>query len=109
LFAGIRSACLEQLPVSDPVLISIDDSLLPKTGPKIVGVAWRRDHPCQSRDSSRASLESLPWLLPFRCGKLPGFADVYLERFITDLTQLDTNPPASAMNAAQKGWLTVCR
>lgn len=43
LFAGIRSACLEQLPVSDPVLISIDDSLLPKTGPKMPGVAWRRD------------------------------------------------------------------
>jgi DDE superfamily endonuclease len=43
LFAGIRSACLEQLPVSDPVMISIDDSLLPKTGPKIAGVAWRRE------------------------------------------------------------------
>jgi hypothetical protein len=43
LFAGIRTACVEQLPVSDPLLISIDDSLLPKTGPKIPGVAWRRD------------------------------------------------------------------
>ena len=43
LFAGIRSASVEQLPSSDPVLISVDDSLLPKTGPKIPGVAWRRD------------------------------------------------------------------
>ena len=43
LFSGIRSACLEQVPASDPVLISIDDSVLPKTGPKIPGVGWRRD------------------------------------------------------------------
>lgn len=43
LFAGVRSACLEQLPTSDPVLISVDDSLLPKTGPKIAGAGWRRD------------------------------------------------------------------
>lgn len=43
LFAGIRCACLDQLPQSAPVCISIDDSLLTKTGTKIPGVAWRRD------------------------------------------------------------------
>jgi hypothetical protein len=43
LFAGIRSASLEQLPASAPVCISVDDSLLPKTGPRIPGVGWRRD------------------------------------------------------------------
>lgn len=43
LFAGIRSACLEQIPASAPVCISVDDSLLPKTGAKIPGVGWRRD------------------------------------------------------------------
>jgi DDE superfamily endonuclease len=43
LFAGIRSACLEQVPDSSPLCISVDDSLLPKTGPKTPGVAWRRD------------------------------------------------------------------
>ena len=43
LFAGIRSACLDQFPASAPVLISVDDSLLPKTGPHIPGAGWRRD------------------------------------------------------------------
>jgi hypothetical protein len=43
LFAGIRSAYLESLPATAPLCISIDDSLLPKTGPKIPGVGWRRD------------------------------------------------------------------
>jgi hypothetical protein len=43
LFAGIRSAVGEQLPAAAPLCISVDDSLLPKTGPKIPGVAWRRD------------------------------------------------------------------
>jgi hypothetical protein len=43
LFSGIRSAYLQQLPATAPLCISIDDSLLPKTGTKIPGVAWRRD------------------------------------------------------------------
>jgi hypothetical protein len=43
LFAGIRSACREQVPEASPLCISVDDSLLPKAGPKTPGVAWRRD------------------------------------------------------------------
>jgi hypothetical protein len=43
LFAGIRTVCLEQLPQQAPLCISVDDSLLPKTGTKTPGVAWRRD------------------------------------------------------------------
>jgi hypothetical protein len=43
LFAGIRALCLEQLPADAPVCVSVDDSLLPKCGPKIPGVAWHRD------------------------------------------------------------------
>jgi len=43
LFAGIRSAYLQALPPTAPLCISIDDSLLPKTGPKIPGVGWQRD------------------------------------------------------------------
>jgi len=43
LFSGIRSACVEQLPNSAPVCLSVDDSLLPKRGAKTPGVAWRRD------------------------------------------------------------------
>jgi hypothetical protein len=43
LFAGIRSAFLEQLPATAPLCISVDDSLLPKTGRHIAGVAWQRD------------------------------------------------------------------
>jgi hypothetical protein len=43
LFSGIRAACVEQLPDSAPVCLSVDDSLLPKKGAKTPGVAWRRD------------------------------------------------------------------
>ena len=43
LFSGIRARCLEQLPDGSPVCLSVDDSLLPKRGPKTPGVAWRRD------------------------------------------------------------------
>jgi hypothetical protein len=43
LFAGIRSACLEQLDAAAPICLSVDDSLLPKSGPKIPGAAWHRD------------------------------------------------------------------
>lgn len=43
MFSGLRSACLRLLPETSPLCISVDDSLLPKTGIKIPGVAWRRD------------------------------------------------------------------
>jgi hypothetical protein len=43
LFAGVRAACVERLDPSAPVCVSVDDSLLPKRGPKIPGVAWQRD------------------------------------------------------------------
>jgi len=43
LFAGIRSACREQIPETAPLCLSVDDSLLPKSGTKIPGVGWRRD------------------------------------------------------------------
>ncbi len=43
LFAGLRSACLAQLPDSSMVCLSVDDSLLPKRGSKTPGAAWRRD------------------------------------------------------------------
>src|SRR5882724_1998918 len=35
LFAGIRSACLQQLDAAAPICVSVDDSLLPKSGPHI--------------------------------------------------------------------------
>ena len=43
LFSGIRSACLEQLDPAAPICLSVDDSLLPKSGSKIPGAAWHRD------------------------------------------------------------------
>jgi hypothetical protein len=43
MFSGLRAACLRLLPETSPLCISVDDSLLPKTGTKIPGVAWRRD------------------------------------------------------------------
>lgn len=43
IFSRLRSACLRLLPETSPLCISVDDSLLPKTGAKIPGTAWRRD------------------------------------------------------------------
>jgi hypothetical protein len=43
IFAVIRRAVLDELPVSAPFCVAIDDSLLHKTGIRIPGVAWRRD------------------------------------------------------------------
>ena len=43
MFSGLRSAYLRLLPPTAPLCIAVDDSLLPKTGSKIPGVAWRRD------------------------------------------------------------------
>ena len=39
-------------------------------------------------------LGPLPGLFLFACSKFPGFAHVYLESFIADLIEFDTNPPA---------------
>jgi len=43
LFHGIRRAAIDSLPAAAPLCISMDDSVLRKTGSKIHGVAWRRD------------------------------------------------------------------
>ena len=43
LFSGLRSAYVNLLPETSPLCISVDDSLLPKTGTQIPGVGWRRD------------------------------------------------------------------
>ena len=42
-FTVIRRDLLAQLPSDMPLCVAMDDSLLPKTGTKIPGVAWRRD------------------------------------------------------------------
>jgi len=43
LFAGVRQALLADSPASQPLCVALDDSLLPKSGTHIPGVAWRRD------------------------------------------------------------------
>jgi hypothetical protein len=43
LFAVVRRNVLTELPPLAPLCVSIDDSLLHKTGIRIPGVAWRRD------------------------------------------------------------------
>jgi hypothetical protein len=43
MFSGLRSAYLRLLPDTAPLCLAVDDSLLPKTGIKIPGTAWRRD------------------------------------------------------------------
>lgn len=43
LFALLRCQLLSDLPPAAPLWVAMDDSLLPKSGPHIPGVAWRRD------------------------------------------------------------------
>jgi hypothetical protein len=43
IFSVIRRAVLAELPPTAPLCVAVDDSLLPKTGMRIPGVAWRRD------------------------------------------------------------------
>jgi hypothetical protein len=43
LFENARLAVLEQIPPGQPLRVALDDTLLPKCGAKIPGVAWRRD------------------------------------------------------------------
>lgn len=43
VFAVVRRAVLSQLPAHDPLCVAVDDSLLPKSGIRIPGAAWRRD------------------------------------------------------------------
>ena len=43
LFAVTRRGLVAQLDPAQPLVVALDDSLLPKQGPRIPGVAWRRD------------------------------------------------------------------
>jgi len=43
LFGGVRQALLAELEPNAPLCVALDDSLLPKRGPHIHGVSWRRD------------------------------------------------------------------
>ena len=43
VFDVVRNEAVAQLPAEVPLSIAMDDSLLPKTGTHIHGVAWRRD------------------------------------------------------------------
>ncbi|HSH12648.1 MAG TPA: transposase, partial [Desulfurivibrionaceae bacterium] len=43
VFAVARNEVLQHLPEDQPLVVAMDDSLLPKTGTRIPGVGWRRD------------------------------------------------------------------
>ncbi|MHC4818917.1 MAG: transposase, partial [Planctomycetota bacterium] len=43
VFAVARNEVLRLLSSSQPLVVAMDDSLLPKTGTRIPGVGWRRD------------------------------------------------------------------
>lgn len=43
LFVGVRRRVTALVPDSQPICLAVDDSLFPRTGTKIPGVAWRRD------------------------------------------------------------------
>ncbi len=43
IFAVLRRAVLRELPPPEPLLAVVDDTLLPRSGTHMPGVAWRRD------------------------------------------------------------------
>lgn len=43
LFAGVRQSAAALVPESQPLCVALDDSLFPRSGTHIHGVAWRRD------------------------------------------------------------------
>jgi len=43
LFSTVRDAVLEKIPETAPMVVALDDTLLPKSGKKTDGVAYRRD------------------------------------------------------------------
>lgn len=43
IFSVIRRHTLQRLPPQAPLCVAMDDTLLRKSGPRIPGVAWRRD------------------------------------------------------------------
>lgn len=43
LFGVVRRGVLAELPESDPLVVGLDDTLLPKRGARTPGVRWRRD------------------------------------------------------------------
>jgi hypothetical protein len=43
VFAVVRQQLEQELAPEDPLVVAMDDSLLPKTGTHIPGVSWRRD------------------------------------------------------------------
>lgn len=45
LFDPVRASLHARLPAESPLVISVDDTLVRKTGTKIAGVGWRRDPP----------------------------------------------------------------
>lgn len=43
LFSAVRQALLETIPETAPIVVALDDTLLPKSGKKTHGAAYRRD------------------------------------------------------------------
>lgn len=100
LFAGVRQALLAELPPSAPLCVALDDSLLPKRGPHIHGVAWRRD---PLGPPFQVNLIRAQRVLQFSAALTRSQDPATLRLVPIDFTHAPT-PPKPRKNAAESVW-----
>ena len=98
LFAAVRRGVVAQLRPGEPLVVALDDSLLPKRGTKTPGVAWRRDPlgpPFQTNLIRAQRVVEIAAALP--AGERPGPA-----RLIPIDFQHAPTPPKPRQNASSE-------
>ena len=98
LFAAVRRGVVAQLRPGEPLVVALDDSLLPKRGTKTPGVAWRRDPlgpPFQTNLIRAQRVVEIAAALP--AGERPGPA-----RLIPIDFQHAPTPPKPRQNASEE-------
>jgi len=100
LFAGVRQALLAELPATAPLCVALDDSLLPKRGPHIHGVAWRRD---PLGPPFQVNLIRAQRVLQFSAALTRSQDPATLRLVPIDFSHAPT-PPKPRHNAAQPVW-----
>lgn len=112
LFAGIRRACLEQLPAQAPVCVSVDDSLLPKRGTKMAGVAWHRDPqgpPFQTNLLRAQRVLQFSAMLPLAGGAVRGIPIDFLHAPKPDKLKTDATAEQQQLHQQQTHDLNLGR
>ena len=108
LFAVVRRGVLAQLPATAPLVVALEDSLLPKRGRKTPGVGWRRD---PLGPPFQTNLIRAQRVLQISAA-LPGGADPAAARLIPLDFQHAPTPPKPRRNASpmeRKQYRQDCR